>query len=69
MRVATVAIEKGYRTPGHRVFLVRALVGLGTYVKQLGTVTNWRRVFAEEVDAAPRGESQRIVRGISGAGY
>jgi hypothetical protein len=54
MRVAAVAIEKGlYRTPGHRVFLVRALVGLETYVKQLGTVANWRRIFAEEVDAAP----------------
>ncbi len=54
MRVAAVAIEKGlYRTPGHRVFLVRALVGLETHVKQLGTVANWRRIFAEEVDAAP----------------
>jgi predicted unusual protein kinase regulating ubiquinone biosynthesis (AarF/ABC1/UbiB family) len=54
MRVAAVAIDNGfYRTPGHRVFLVRALVGLETYVKQLGTVANWRRILAEEVDAAP----------------
>ncbi|HSD11818.1 MAG TPA: hypothetical protein VLF14_12570, partial [Candidatus Binatia bacterium] len=54
MRVAALAIEKGlYRTPGHRVFLVRALVGLESYVKQLGTVVNWRRIFAEEADAAP----------------
>lgn len=53
MHVATVAIEKGlYRTPGHRVFLVRSLVGLEAYAKQLGTVANWRRIFAEEVDAA-----------------
>jgi len=53
MEVAAVAVEKGlYRTPGHRVFLVRALVGLEAYVKQLGTVANWRRIFAEEVEAA-----------------
>jgi hypothetical protein len=36
------------------VFLLRALVGLESYVKQLGTVTNWRRVFEEEVEAATR---------------
>ncbi len=62
MRVAAVAIEKGlYRTPGHRVFLVRALVGLEAYVKQLGTVANWRRIFVEEVEAASaeREHSQR----------
>lgn len=53
IEVATVAVENGlYRTPGHRLFLVRALVGLEAYVKQLGTVANWRRVFAEEVAAA-----------------
>jgi predicted unusual protein kinase regulating ubiquinone biosynthesis (AarF/ABC1/UbiB family) len=56
MEVAAVAVEKGlYRTPGHRVFLVRALVGLDAYVKQLGTVANWRRIFEEEVEASPRG--------------
>ena len=62
MRVVAVAIEKGlYRTPGHRVFLVRALVGLEAYVKQLGTVANWRRIFVEEVEAASaeREHSQR----------
>ncbi len=37
------------------VFLVRALVGLEAYVKQLGTVTNWRRIFAKEVRAAVQG--------------
>jgi predicted unusual protein kinase regulating ubiquinone biosynthesis (AarF/ABC1/UbiB family) len=53
IEVATVAVENGlYRTPGHRLFLVRALVGLEAYVKQLGTVANWRRIFAEEVAAA-----------------
>jgi predicted unusual protein kinase regulating ubiquinone biosynthesis (AarF/ABC1/UbiB family) len=54
LQVATVALENGlYRAPGHRVFLVRALIGVETYVKQLGTVANWRRIFAEEVEAAP----------------
>jgi predicted unusual protein kinase regulating ubiquinone biosynthesis (AarF/ABC1/UbiB family) len=53
IEVATVAVENGlYRTPGHRLFLVRALVGLEAYVKQLGTVANWRRIFAEEVAEA-----------------
>ncbi len=53
IEVATLAVEGGlYRTPGHRLFLVRALVGLEAYVKQLGTVANWRRMFAEEVAAA-----------------
>ena len=52
-QVATVAVENGlYRAPGHRLFLVRALVGLEAYVKQLGTVANWRRIFTEEVAAA-----------------
>lgn len=54
MHVAAVVMEKGlYRVPGHRVFLVRALVGVEAYVKQLGTVTNWRRILEEEVDGAP----------------
>ena len=35
-----------FKSPGHRVFLVRALVGLESYVQQLGTVTNWHRLFA-----------------------
>ncbi len=53
IEVATVAVENRlYRAPGHRLFLVRALVGLESYVKQLGTVTNWRRLFAAEVAAA-----------------
>ena len=60
VQVAGVAMEKGlYRTPGHRVFLVRALVGIETYVRQLGTVTNWRRIFAEEVASAENVTSSR----------
>ncbi|MEB2284637.1 MAG: hypothetical protein B6D46_00480 [Polyangiaceae bacterium UTPRO1] len=53
MEVAQLAIENRiFKSPGHRVFLVRALLGLESYVQQLGTVTNWRRVFQECVDAA-----------------
>ncbi len=53
MEVAQIALEhRIFKSPGHRVFLVRALVGLESYVQQLGTVTNWRRVFAECVERA-----------------
>ncbi len=53
VEAAGVAMENGItRTPGHRVFLVRALIGIETYVRQLGTVANWRRIFEEEVALA-----------------
>ncbi|MGH7819828.1 MAG: ABC1 kinase family protein [Candidatus Binatia bacterium] len=53
VRAAQTVIENRlFHAPGHRVFLLRALVGLESYVKQLGTVANWRRIFAEEVEAA-----------------
>jgi predicted unusual protein kinase regulating ubiquinone biosynthesis (AarF/ABC1/UbiB family) len=53
MEVAQIALDhRLFKSPGHRVFLVRALVGLESYVQQLGTVTNWRRVFAECVERA-----------------
>jgi predicted unusual protein kinase regulating ubiquinone biosynthesis (AarF/ABC1/UbiB family) len=61
MEVAQIAFEaRMFKSPGHRVFLGRALVGLESYVQQLGTVTNWRRLFAEGVAraqarTAPRG--------------
>jgi hypothetical protein len=55
VRAAAVAVDKGlYRAPGHRVFLVRALIGVEATVRQLGTVANWRRIFAEETEAAMR---------------
>jgi len=51
MEVATIGFENRlFKAPGHRVFLGRALVGLDSYLKQLGTVTNWHRVFAECVE-------------------
>ncbi|MCC6766793.1 MAG: AarF/ABC1/UbiB kinase family protein [Deltaproteobacteria bacterium] len=53
MEVAQIAVEhRIFKAPGHRVFLVRALVGLESYIQQLGTVTNWRRAFGECVNAA-----------------
>ena len=42
-----------FRTPGHQVFLFRALVGLDAYLKALGTVRNWHRLFRRVVDAIP----------------
>ena len=45
--------ESEGRPVEHRLFLLRALVGLEAYVKQLGTVANWRRIFVEEIEAAP----------------
>ena len=57
MEVAQISLEhRLFKSPGHRVFLFRALIGLESYVQQLGTVTNWRRVFRECVEraSAPR---------------
>jgi predicted unusual protein kinase regulating ubiquinone biosynthesis (AarF/ABC1/UbiB family) len=53
MEIATIAFENRiFKDPGHRVFLARALMGLDSYLKQLGTKTNWHRVFKQCVDAA-----------------
>ena len=38
------------KAAGHRLFLWRALVGFDTYMKQLGTVTNWHREFKAAVE-------------------
>jgi hypothetical protein len=55
MEVAQIALEhRIFKSPGHRVFLVRALVGLEAYLQQLGTVANWRRLFGECVERARR---------------
>jgi len=51
MEVATIGFENRlFKAPGHRVFLARALIGLDSYLKQLGTVANWHRVFKECVE-------------------
>jgi predicted unusual protein kinase regulating ubiquinone biosynthesis (AarF/ABC1/UbiB family) len=52
MEIATIGFENRlFKAPGHRVFLVRALMGLDSYLKQLGTVINWHREFKRCVDA------------------
>jgi len=54
MEIAGIAFEhRIFKDPGHRVFLVRALMGLDAYLKQFGTVTNWHREFKRCVDAVP----------------
>lgn len=51
MEVATIGFEhRLFKAPGHRVFLARALIGLDSYLKQLGTVTNWHRLFKDCVE-------------------
>lgn len=51
MQVATIGIEhRLFKAPGHRVFLARALIGLDAYLKQLGTVANWHRLFRQCVE-------------------
>ncbi len=46
MEVTAIGLENRiFNAPGHRLFLVRALLGLDSYVHQFGTVTNWHRLF------------------------
>jgi predicted unusual protein kinase regulating ubiquinone biosynthesis (AarF/ABC1/UbiB family) len=55
MEIAQIGFENRlFKAPGHRVFLFRALVGLDAYLKQLGTVTNWHRVFRDCVERVKR---------------
>jgi predicted unusual protein kinase regulating ubiquinone biosynthesis (AarF/ABC1/UbiB family) len=52
MEIAGIAFEhRIFKDPGHRVFLVRALMGMDAYLKQFGTITNWHREFKRCVDA------------------
>lgn len=54
MEVATISLENRiFKIPGHRLFLLRALIGLDAYVQQFGTVTNWHRIFHECIEAVP----------------
>lgn len=51
MEVAQIGFEhRLFKAPGHRVFLARALIGLDSYLKQLGTVANWHRIFKDCVE-------------------
>jgi predicted unusual protein kinase regulating ubiquinone biosynthesis (AarF/ABC1/UbiB family) len=54
MEIAAIGFEhRIFKAPGHRLFLVRALIGLESYVQQLGTVANWHRLFRDALAAAP----------------
>lgn len=51
MEIASIGFENRlFKAPGHRVFLARALIGLDSYVKLFGTVTNWHRLFKECIE-------------------
>lgn len=53
-QVAQVAFtHRIFNAPAHQVFLLRALLGADAYLKALGTVRNWHRIFAEIVAALP----------------
>ncbi len=52
-QVTQLALEhRVFRTPGHELFLLRALMGLDAYLKAFGTVRNWHRLFVEVVEGA-----------------
>ena len=53
-QVTQLAVQyRTFRTPGHHVFLFRALLGADAYLKALGTRRNWHRLFREIVEAVP----------------
>jgi len=63
MQVANIALEhRIFNSPNHRVFLLRALMGLDAYLKQLGAVRNWRQEFQRCVDAVREGAAEELFR-------
>ncbi|MGE0823162.1 MAG: ABC1 kinase family protein [Candidatus Binatia bacterium] len=51
MEITAIGMENRiFNAPGHRLFLVRALLGLDSYIHQFRTVTNWHRIFRQCVD-------------------
>lgn len=53
MQIATISLEKRvFKSPGHSIFLMRALVGLDSYVQQFGTIANFHRLFLECIEDA-----------------
>jgi predicted unusual protein kinase regulating ubiquinone biosynthesis (AarF/ABC1/UbiB family) len=46
VEITNIGIENRiFNAPGHRLFLVRALWGLDSYIHQFRTITNWHRIF------------------------
>jgi predicted unusual protein kinase regulating ubiquinone biosynthesis (AarF/ABC1/UbiB family) len=63
MDIAAIGLEhRLFKDPGHRVFLVRALMGLDAYLKQLGTVTNWHREFKRCVERVRNGAAGDLLK-------
>jgi len=55
MSAAVIRLEhRVFRSPGHAVFLSRALVGLDAYLQQFGTVANYHRLFEACVSQAEK---------------
>jgi predicted unusual protein kinase regulating ubiquinone biosynthesis (AarF/ABC1/UbiB family) len=51
VEITNIGIENRiFNAPGHRLFLVRALWGLDSYIHQFRTITNWHRIFRECVE-------------------
>ena len=55
VEITNIGIEnRVFNAPGHRLFLVRALWGLDSYIHQWRTITNWHRVFRECIGRVKR---------------
>jgi predicted unusual protein kinase regulating ubiquinone biosynthesis (AarF/ABC1/UbiB family) len=68
MEIATIGLQhRIFKAPGHRVFLERALLGLDAYLKQLGTVANWHRLYREALEQA-RSKDGRVAVATGGSG-
>jgi predicted unusual protein kinase regulating ubiquinone biosynthesis (AarF/ABC1/UbiB family) len=68
MEIATIGLQhRIFKAPGHRVFLERALLGLDAYLKQLGTVANWHRLYREALEQA-RKKDGRVAVATGGSG-
>ena len=51
VEITNISLENRIlNAPGHRLFLVRALWGLDSYIHQFRTITNWHRIFRECVE-------------------
>ncbi len=59
MQITELALaNRIFHAPAHPVFLLRALMGLDGYLKGLGAVLNWHRLFRDVVSAIP--DTERI---------
>lgn len=55
VEITNIGLENRiFNAPAHRLFLVRALWGLDSYIHQFRTITNWHRVFRECVEKAEK---------------